>query len=431
MDPRRIGNGKADPSLTGVAGLVAFGVFLRAIQVDADLRDLFSPLKAGSGVIYPMETQLRMLIDLFVLGESRVFALEATAADPLFVLLAGGVVPRLDTVYRDLERFDEDALASLDSYVATHAAAETKAMRLREAHLDIDTTVEPLFGEHEGGLPGYHPSYHGRPSYHPIVGRIAEVDAIIGARLRPGNTTFGVEDATYVGCLLDRTRTAVGPKCMLYVRIDGAGDCTEIMSTIAARGAFFLTKARMTADLCAAVSMAPNWKTVDRDADGTPTRQVAEVEFARGEWSKNELAVRVLAVRSRDRENGKQVYLWNDLDYTVQVFLTNDTHSYPDDLAHRYDKRAGIEPLIAELKGAWGIDKVPSHNFHANHAALLLKVLAYNLLRRYVRAQAPALRYWRAPWIRRAIINVPGRLVRSGRRITLRMAPRPMMPLLN
>ena len=230
---------------------------------------------------------------------------------------------------------------------------------------------------------------------------------------------------------LDRTREAVGPKCLLYVRIDAAGDCTDVMQAIAERGAFFLTKAKMTPDLCAAITTASKWSTVDRDAEGTPTRQVAEIGFARDEWSKNGLDVRVIAVRSRDRDNGKQIYLWDDLDYTVQVFLTNDRYSDADELAHRYDKRAGIEPLIAELKGAWGIDKVPSQKFEANHAALLLKVLAHNLLRRYVRAHAPALRTWRAPWIRRAMIAIPGRLNRSGRRITLRMAPRPMMPLLN
>lgn len=423
--------GKADPSLTGVAGLVAFGVFLRAINVDHDLRERFFRLKAGSSVVYPMETQLRLLIDLFVLGEHRVFGLEAAAADPLFVQLAGGTVPSIDTVYRDLERFGDESLATLDEYVAAHAAAEAKAMRLREAHLDIDTTVEPLFGEHEGGVPGFNPRYRGRPCYHPIVGRIAEVDAIVGASLRPGNTTFGDADAPYVARLVDRTRAAVGRECLLHVRIDGAGDCTAVMRAIADRGAFFLTKARMTPDLCAAVTSVRTWKTVDRDADGKPTRQIAEVDFARDEWSKQDLDLRVIAVRSRDRENGKQIHLWNDLDYTVQVFLSNDRHSDADDVAHRYDKRAGIEPLIAELKGAWGIAKVPSQTFHANHAALLLKMLAYNLLRRFVRAHAPALRTWRAPWIRRAIINVPGRLIRSGRRLSLRMAPRPMMPMLN
>ena len=112
-----------------------------------------------------------------------------------------------------------------------------------------------------------------------------------------------------------------------------------------------------------------------------------------------------------------------------------DFDSPPEDLAKKYNDRAGIEPLLAEFKSAWGIDKVPSTIFAANHAALLLKLLAHNLLRRYVAEHVthlPALRSWRAPWLRRALILIPGRLVRKSRTWHLRMSPRPaVMPLLN
>jgi hypothetical protein len=89
------------------------------------------------------------------------------------------------------------------------------------------------------------------------------------------------------------------------------------------------------------------------------------------------------------------------------------------------DGRAGIEPLIAELKGAFGIGKVPSADFDANHAALLIKLLSHNLLRRYAIDCAPALAARRAPWIRRALIEGPGRFGRHGRSFRLRLAPRP------
>jgi len=405
-----------------------FGIFLRGLGVDRALREAFASLKSRDA-IYPMATQLRMLLDLFVVGEHRVFGLESLAADPLFVHLAGGVVPSLDTVYRDLARFDAGSLAALEAMMAAHGLAPLgRPGRLDVVHLDIDTTVTPVFGaEVEGALPGPNPKYHGRPSFHPVLARVAETDTCVGALLRPGDTAFGVAEVPLVERWLDRTRVAVGPDCLLYARIDGAGDCTDIMEAIANKGAFFLTKARMTPDLCGAIANHPKWRTVDRDADNRPTRQVATIRFAREEWKKRGLAVRVVAVRSRERESGKHIYLWDDLDYTVQVYLTNDTFSDEDDLAYRYNKRAGIEPLIGEWKGAWGIGKVSSDNFAANHAALLLKLLAHNLLRRYVHEHLPALRSWRAPWIRRAAIVIPGRLLRSGRRRSLRMAPRPML----
>ena len=58
---------------------------------------------------------------------------------------------------------------------------------------------------------------------------------------------------------------------------------------------------------------------------------------------------------------------------------------------------------------------------------LLLKELAYNLMRRYVRATFPQLQQWRAPWLRRALVLVPGRMVYSGRSWTVRVHERSML----
>lgn len=424
-DPRRIGRGATDGGLTGVAGLVGFGAYLRELGVDRDLQSTFGRLKRGAGVVYPVGAQMRLLMDIFAVGEHRPFAVESLSGDALFAHLAGGTCSSLDTLYRDLARFDEPSLSALDAMMASHGAAMVRACSAKIVHLDVDTTVTPLFGEHEGGLPGPNPRYHGRTSYHPILARVAETDTILGAELRPGDRGFGGDDVGTIEAWIDRCRDAIGPKKLLYVRIDAAADCTAILQGIEARGAFYVVKARMTGDLCGAVQMTTRWTTVDRDADDKPTRQVAEIEFARNEWRAAGLKVRAIAVRSKDRPNGKQLFLWELDDYTVQVFLTNDMTSPIDELAHRYNGRAGIEPLIAELKGAYGIGKVPSYGFDANHAALLLKMLVHNLLRRFVAAEHPRLRTWRAPWLRRALLLVPGRLVTRGRSRVLRLPPRP------
>jgi hypothetical protein len=84
-DPRTIHVGKPDPHLTGVAGLVGFGAYLYELGIDRVLHKLFNHLKTGNRMVYVMGIQLRLLIDLFVVGEFRIFGLEALAADPLFV----------------------------------------------------------------------------------------------------------------------------------------------------------------------------------------------------------------------------------------------------------------------------------------------------------------------------------------------------------
>jgi hypothetical protein len=63
----------------------------------------------------------------------------------------------------------------------------------------------------------------------------------------------------------------------------------------------------------------------------------------------------------------------------------------------------------------------------ANEAAFLIKLLAYNLMRRWVAAELPAIASWRSSWIRRAAILIPARLLRSGGRWLLRRAHRPML----
>jgi hypothetical protein len=413
-----------EKNLTGTAGLVPFGAYTRDLGIDRILSS-FNRLKSGPSIVYPMAAQMRMLIDLAVVGEARVFALESFSTDPLFVHLNGGQVPSLDTCYRDLQRFDQEALAQLHDVIVEQGIAPVLGMKRPLLHIDIDSTVEPLFGSQEGALPGYNPRYHGRPSYHPILMRIAETDTVVGALLRPGNTTFGEDDVPWIEARIDNIRKVIGPDTVLYARIDAGGDCTAILNAITDKGVYFVVKAKRTADLLFAVYATQNWRTVDVDADGKARVQVAEIPFVRSTWG--ERRYRVIAVRMRERECGEELFLWEGMDMSVQIFITNEWVEAPQDVAQRYNLRAGIEPLIGELKHSFGIGKVPSQSFEANHAMLLLKLLAFNLMRRYTCALFPELKQWRAPWLRRALVLVPGILVYSGRSWTLRVPERSML----
>lgn len=419
-DPTKISLTGTTEKLTSNAGLARFGSFLREIGVPNELRRFFRRLKKGPMVVYPMEAQIQLMIDAHVAGETRVFGIEALAADPLFMRLAGGTVPSIDTVYRDYGRFDDQAITALEAMVGRHGLDRDELRRHREHHLDIDTSVLSLTGEHEGGEVGYNPQHHGRPSHHPIMARSAELGTCVGAVLRPGNTGFGGEDAPTVGGLVRRMKSFLRPNDELYTRIDRAGDCASVLAAIAAEGAKFVVKARMTRDLRDAVAATTKWRTVERDAMEKPIAQVAEIDFAREEWGKIGLAVRVVALRTKEPGAGKQFLLWPDEDYAVNVYLTNSAEP-AEGVAKRYQGRAGIEPLIAEWKNGWGIGDVPSWGFKANHAAFLIKLLAHNLMRRFARAVAPRLAgaKWRVDWLRRALINVAGKLVRTGRQWTL------------
>jgi hypothetical protein len=429
-DPRSIRVTTAEGNLTCAAGLVEFAAFLHTHGVDRELAERFGHLKTGSQVVYPMGAQMRLMLDLHLAGEGRPFGLEAMAHDALFVRLAGGHVPSVDVLYDDLERFGPQELVGLEQMMASKALQRLRRAQPRIVHVDIDTTVTVLFGLQEGALPGPNPRYHGRPSYHPMLARVAEIDGICGALLRPGDRGFGEEDVPTIVRWLERVREAVGPDCLIRVRIDAAGDCTKLMAALHRLGVLYYVKARITQDLADSIALHTSWKSIDHDALGKPTRQAATVMFQRGEWNQADITPRVVAVRSRDRDNGKQVYLWQDLEYTAQCWLTNDGDSREDEVAAIYDARAGIEPVIAELKNAWCIGKAPSAVFDANHAAFLIKLLAHNLFRWFLAEHYAPLARWRTAWARRVTILRPGRLLRSGRRTTLATTP-VWMPLQN
>lgn len=423
-DPTTIRLGRPDPNLTAVGGLVSMGAYLRRIGLDQQLRDNFNSLKSNPRVIYPMSAQLRLLLDAFLVGETRVFGVEGLASDPLFVHLASGAVPSIDTLYDDLNRFDENALRKLESLMSEQGLARVPGMRRPPGtfiYLDVDTTVTPVSGEHEGARPGPNPHYHGRPSFHPLLARLAETDTIVGAQLRPGDTAFGEEDVPTVRRWAARLRKSLHKSLHLCVRMDAGGDCAALIRALNEEQLFYILKARVSDDLLAAVIGAADWKTTDRDADNAPIRQVAELAFSRKVWAGIEPGVRVIAVRSLERQ-GKQLPLFDGIDWTVQVFLTNRPDD-ADDIAWAYDGRAGIEPHIADLKGAWGIGHASCNRFAANHAVFLLKLLAHNLLDRFATTMFPELPRWRTPWRRRTLLRCPGRISRSGRVRRLHLLP--------
>ncbi len=105
---------------------------------------------------------------------------------------------------------------------------------------------------------------------------------------------------------IDRCREALGPKTVMYVRVDAAADCTAFLRAVHARGAFYLVKARTKQELLGAVYMTKRWTTVDRDADWRALREVREIRFQRNEWLALGHKVRIVADQSRERRKGPQ-----------------------------------------------------------------------------------------------------------------------------
>jgi hypothetical protein len=70
-------------------------------------------------------------------------------------------------------------------------------IRHEKVHVDIDTTVETVFGNQQGGRKGHNTKYRGKKGYRPILCFIEETREYLVGKLRKGKTTGGEKTAGF------------------------------------------------------------------------------------------------------------------------------------------------------------------------------------------------------------------------------------------
>jgi len=99
-------------------------------------------------------------------------------------------------------------------------------------------------------------------------------------------------------------------------------------------------------------------------------------------------------------------------------FTTTDLDTMTADQVHR--RHAIIEQVNSDLKGST-VAHLPSGNFTANAAWLVLAVIAFNLTRAAGTITGAAVAKATTSTIRRKLVTVPARIASSGRRIRLHL----------
>lgn len=100
------------------------------------------------------------------------------------------------------------------------------------------------------------------------------------------------------------------------------------------------------------------------------------------------------------------------------VFTNNPHDLVTAEAEHR--QHAVVEPQIADLKHS-ALAHLPSGVFEANHAWLILAALAHNLMRAAAGIAGGTLANAEGATIRARLIQIPARIARSARRITVHL----------
>ncbi|MEK7789262.1 MAG: transposase, partial [Planctomycetota bacterium] len=89
----------------------------------------------------------------------------------------------------------------------------------RRIHIDIDTTVETIYGKQQGGRKGHNTKNRGKKGFRPVLGFIEETREYIAGKLRVGETMGGEEVGEFI-----RGFKKYLPGCVKEVILRGDGE---------------------------------------------------------------------------------------------------------------------------------------------------------------------------------------------------------------
>ena len=341
-----------------------------------------------------------------------------------------GEVASTPTAWRVLDSIEEPMLERL---LAARARARARVwafgMGPNRLTLDFDSTLVEVESENkEQAAPNWKHGF----GPHPLLVYLDETGEALAGQLRPGNA--GANTAQDHVELLDAalaqlplpTRAEDSEQGLeVLVRSDSAGASHGFVGAIAERGLEFSVGFDVTEPVRAAILQLPEstWvEAITKEMKKRESAQVAEITswLDLSPWPRG---ARVL-VRREEPHPGASYKLFDPNGLRHQALITNSNDTDIAYLEARHRLHARVEDRIKEAKEC-GLANFPCSSFQANRVWLLLVLMAQDLLAWARQLCLPAEFSEAAPKrLHYQVLHVAGRLVRSGRRSTLRLDAR-------
>ena len=375
------------------------------------LQKIFSrhlPISKRKDSLYPLPDVGVVMVTGHLLGKERLFHFEDLEADPLLALKLG--MPKLPdhtVLNKDLHRFSGPL--EVEALRAVHQEVLHRSLRgLQEGVLDIDTTVETVYGEPSEADVGYNPTRPGRASYRPILAFEGGRRVCANVHLRGG----AVHTITGFADFYRQTIAQLPPRMHIWcVRLDRGFSGEETFGFLEKQGTHYVAKIKVTDRL---LRQPFKWQRIE---EGEEIVEVSSTYYQATSWQRPR---RVVLVRRREADP-EQIALFEEALWRYDAMATTLNWD-EEDIWHFYNQRCPAENYIKEQKHGFGIDAIPTDDYWPNYAALLLKVIAYNLYVSFLREVVPkAYRSYTVTRMRRMFWMIPAILVRHARRWILRL----------
>jgi hypothetical protein len=297
----------------------------------------------------------------------------------------------------------------------------------------MDDTVRSTFGYAKQGA-GY--GYSGVKGLNALLATVSTASSapvIVATRLRKGSANSARGAARLVADAITTTRSC-GVGGLLVLRADSAYYGADVIAAARRRGLHFSITARKDRAVTATIASIPAeaWTAIrypravfdEQLRQWVSDAEVAEIPFTAfsSRPRARQVTARLIVRRVRDANpdhgpgnaQGELFRVWRH----HAVFTDSPLPMLTAEADHR--RHAIIEQAIADLKNG-PLAHLPSGNFAANSAWLVLAAIAFNLTRAAGALASIFHAKATTATIRAQLISVAARVTRSARRATLRL----------
>ncbi|MGH8893759.1 MAG: IS1380 family transposase [Actinomycetes bacterium] len=296
------------------------------------------------------------------------------------------------------------------------------------AYIDVDDTVRQTYGYAKQGAGRGYTGVKGLNALIAVISTPGSAPVIAAARLRKGSTNSvkGAHRLVADGLV---TASRAGATGVRVLRADSAFYSRDVIAACRRHKSRFSIWARQDSAVRKAIAaIDPDTWTPIRYTnavfDEDQQRWISDAEVAETSYTAftskardKQVTARLIVRRVPDLNPANQSELFTAYRYHA-VFTDSPLSMLAAEKAHR--AHAIVEQVIADLKNG-PLAHLPSGQFWANSAWLVCAAMAFNLTR--AAGTLASMFHARATTgtIRAQLINVPARLARSARRLTLHM----------
>ena len=295
--------------------------------------------------------------------------------------------------------------------------------------IDIDDTVKDVYGPGKQGAEFGYTKIRGLNAQLAIISTADSAPVIAATRLRRG---AAASSHGAVRMLRDAVATArrCGAGDQILVRADSAYCSSAILRSVSKAGARFSVAIPLNSRVRAAITRIPEhgwvrieypWAIPDpATGELISAAEIAEIDYTAftSKPKAKHVTARLIVRRIPERNLSKQqdplfaAYRYHAL------FTDNPAPLVEAESTHR--GHAVVEQVIADLKNS-ALAHLPSGRFAANAAWLVCAAIAFNLTRALGVLAGGRLVKATTATIRTRLINLPARIARSARRLSLRL----------